>query len=126
MFVYLELRQKHQYFLPKTYLICTKYEQKHFRISALASKKRSNQKKIRALYATNWGILFWKITKYFCSFLVQMRTLKSPFEINWPLVTPEFSRWCRWNKLLSMRIFVKPFFIVYVFLKWTMELLKAS
>ena len=38
--------------------ICTKNERKYFCISALDTKKKSN-KKIKALYTTNWRILFW-------------------------------------------------------------------
>ena len=83
-----------------------KNEQKHFCISALAFKKTSNQK--RTLYSTNWRILFWlsytsfliwplfigygRNTKnIFVHFLVQMKTLKSPFYINWPLIGKDSS-----------------------------------
>ena len=38
--------------------ICTKNEQKYFCVSALASKKRSNQKN-KGNYTSNWRILFW-------------------------------------------------------------------
>ena len=76
------------------------------RISALASKKRSDQK-IKALYITNQGL--FNITTYiikfiwfefflearaeilnffFGGFLVQTMTPKKPFELNWPLLHP--------------------------------------
>ena len=72
-----------------------------FRISALASKKMSNQK-IRAHYITNWRILFWlsyttfliwplftswgrNPWKNFVGFLEDLKTPKGHFEINWPL-----------------------------------------
>ena len=42
---------------------CLQIDQKNneifARISALASNEKSNQKKLRALYTTNWMILFW-------------------------------------------------------------------
>ena len=73
------------------------------RISALASKKWSNQKKIRALYTTNWMILFRLsyvhyffdlasfyflearaeiLKKKFVGFLRDLKTPKGHFEIN--------------------------------------------
>ena len=69
--------------------------------SALASKKRSNQKN-RALYTDNWRILFWLSYstfliwplfrsygrcpgKNFVGFLGDLKTPKGHFEINWPL-----------------------------------------
>ena len=76
-----------------------KNERKYFSTFALASKKTPNQK-IRALYADNRRTLFWlfytifliwplleqKSRNIFVHFLVKMKTLKSPFEIKWPLI----------------------------------------
>ena len=49
-----------------------------------------------------------EIQKYFRSFLVQMKTLKSPFEINWPLPESQYdillifqSRLCNYFKTLQ-------------------------
>ena len=74
-----------------------KNERKHFCISGLASKKRSNQKD----KSTNWRIFlallhyFFDLTSFyrlgqkyrniFVLFLVQMKTLKFAFEIYWPV-----------------------------------------
>ena len=69
----------------------TKYQQKYFSISALASKI-SQLKKIMADYHVNLSsniiicfLIRAEIQKYFHWFLVQMKTSKSAFEINWPL-----------------------------------------
>ena len=79
-----------------------KNEKKSSRISALASKKRSNQK-IRVLYNANWRILFWlsyttfliwpffrgysrNPEKKLVGFLRDLKTPKGQFEINWPLI----------------------------------------
>ena len=72
------------------------------RISALASKNRSN-KRIRVLYTTNRRILFWLSYGFFLFdlflearaeilekklwiFLGDLKTPKGHFKINWPLV----------------------------------------
>ena len=78
------------------------------RISSLASKKRSNQKNKGTFYhkledfistllhyffdLTSFYMLGQKYENVFVRFLVQMKTLKSPFEINWPLDLPILHR----------------------------------
>ena len=81
-----------------------KTEQKYFLISALASKKRSDQKNKGTLYhlglfniIINYIIKFFDLNSFerlgqkskniFVRFLVQMRTRKFAFEINWHLIT---------------------------------------
>ena len=71
--------------------ICTKNERKYFCISVLAYKKKSNRKSgvreskivgIKCPYCFDLTFLVVKveIQKYFVWFLVQMNTLKGPFE----------------------------------------------
>ena len=69
----------------------TKYQQKYFSISALASKI-SQLKKIMADYHVNLSsniiicfLIRAEIQKYFHWFLVQMKTSKFAFRINWHL-----------------------------------------
>ena len=46
---------------------------------------------------TSFYRLGQKYKNIFVRFLVQMKTLKSPFEINWPLVTNIINHYCRFT-----------------------------
>ena len=76
-----------------------KIQRNFSRISALASKRGSNQK-IRALYTANWRILFWLLhlflgqkswKNYSLVFWKIWRHQKNIFEINWPLVLDDYT-----------------------------------
>ena len=62
----------------------------------LFSFEPKNERNISALKILHLG------QKYFVRFLVQMKTTKSPFEIDWPLTFLKFHKdLLRWSKLLS-------------------------
>ena len=79
------------------------------RISALASKKRSSMKKIGRFYFDSLTLLFWFVlflkarteilTKILLVFLVDLKTQKCPFKINWPLERLKKTKRSRLRKL---------------------------
>ena len=115
--------------------IFKKNQQNFSRIPAL--KKRSNQKKIRALYTTNWRIFFWPsyttflkaraeiLEIFFVDFLEDLKTPRGHFEIDWPLEMFFYSRVVRFlpaaskisSHLLLNRICKKEF-VVFLELKY--------